>query len=476
MKSTKALTKIRKTAKIQGITEKPCPAATRSRKEEIMMANHRREEYAQTLSRLIQAQTVSCRDQTDLSAFYAFHQLLRETFPHLFAVCEYEDFSGAMLLRWKGSDSKKLPLLFMNHHDVVEAAGPWKYPPFSGTVADGKVWGRGTLDTKGGLWAMLQAAEELAAEGFVPAQDIYFESARDEENDSLTADAISQELVRRGIRFSLVLDEGGMVLSEPIPGAKGTFAMIGVAEKSYIDMKFTARSSGGHASTPGKNTPLVRLGRFMAEIEDRSPFTAEVSPAVAEMLRRVAPSVDGALGGVLSRADKMKWLLQKAMPKVSPVAGAMIQTTLAFTMAQGSEGRNVLPQEAWVIGNMRCSHHQGCEGSVAAVKQVADKYGIEVEILEDGFPSPVSDYNSEAFRTVERAIRSVYPDVVPAPYIMTGATDSRFMSRVCDNCLRFLPFKVSDEQVESIHGLNENVDVESLVPAVDFYKFIMKGN
>lgn len=440
------------------------------------MSDNRSEQYAQTLSKLIQAKTVSCRNQTDLSAFYAFHQLLRETFPHLFAVCEFEDFSGGILLRWKGRNENKLPILLMNHHDVVEAAGPWKYPPFSGTIADGKVYGRGTLDTKGGLWAMLQAADELAADGLVPEQDVYFESARDEENDSVTADLISQELLRRGIRFSLVLDEGGMVLSEPFKGAKGTFAMIGVGEKSYVDMKFTARSTGGHASTPGKNTPLVSLGRFMAEVEDKNIFEARMSPPVAEMLRRVAPTMDGALSKVLARADSFAPVLERVMPKISATAGAMLRTTLAFTMAQGSEGRNILPQEAYVIGNMRTSHHQGCEGSIAAVKKVAEKYDIEVEILEDGFNSPLSDFNSEAFRLVERAVCSAYPGVIPAPYIMTGATDSRFMSRVSDNCLRFLPFMVSDEQVESIHGLDENVDVASLAPAVDFYKFIMKGN
>lgn len=241
-------------------------------------------------------------------------------------------------------------------------------------------------------------------------------------------------------------------------------------------MKFTARSTGGHASTPGKNTPLVRLGRFMAEVEDKNIFEARMSPPVAEMLRRVAPTMDGALSKVLARADSFAPVLERVMPKISATAGAMLRTTLAFTMAQGSEGRNILPQEAYVIGNMRTSHHQGCEGSIAAVKKVAEKYDIEVEILEDGFNSPLSDFNSEAFRLVERAVCSAYPGVIPAPYIMTGATDSRFMSRVSDNCLRFLPFMVSDEQVESIHGLDENVDVASLAPAVDFYKFIMKGN
>ncbi len=433
----------------------------------------RSERYAHTLSKLIQAKTVSCRNQTDLSTFYAFHQLLRETFPRLFTVCEVEDFSGGLLLRWRGRGEKE-PILLMNHHDVVEAEGDWTYPPFSGTVSDGKVWGRGAIDTKGGLFAMLQAADELAKEGFVPAQDVYFESARDEENDSISADLISRELVRRGVRFSLVLDEGGMIEREPIAGAEGLFAMIGVAEKSYIDLKFTARSAGGHASTPEKNTPLVRLGRFMAEVEDSDIFDVSLTPPVAEMLRRMAPTFSDERRTQF--ADTASLAHDRAALDALPsMLRAMTRTTLAFTMARGSEGRNILPQEAWVIGNMRASAHQGITVSVAAVRRLAEKYGLSVEILEDGFPAAVTDYRGEAFRRVECAVKAVCPEAIPVPYIMTGATDARFMTRVSDNCLRFLPLRVSGEQHARMHGVDENVDVAALPVAVDFYKAIIKG-
>lgn len=438
------------------------------------MTDNRGERYARTLSKLIQMKTVSCRDQSDLSAFYAFHRILRETFPHLFAVCEVEEFSGALLLRWRGCKETKAPILLMNHHDVVEAEGAWTHPPFSGTVADGKVWGRGAIDTKGGLFAMLQAADELTAEGFVPAQDVYFESARDEENDSISADLVSQELKRRGVRFSLVLDEGGMIEREPITGADALFAMIGVAEKSYIDLKFTAHSAGGHASTPEKNTPLVRLARFMAEVEDSDIFDVQLTPPVAEMLRRMAPTFSDERR--TSFADTVSIAHDRAaLDALPPMLRAMTRTTLAFTMAHGSEGRNMLPQEAWVIGNMRASAHQGVDASVAAVTRLAEKYHLSVEILEDGFPATVTDYRGAAFRRVEHAVRAVCPEAIPVPYIMTGATDARFMTRVSDSCLRFLPLRVSGEQHSRMHGVDENVDVAALPTAVDFYKAIIRG-
>ena len=436
------------------------------------MPDERTELYAQRLAALIRQETVSSENQTDKQKFYEFQKLLWKQFPNVFACCEHEDFNGSFLLRWKGSSSAA-PVMLMNHHDVVEAPGNWTYPPFSGTISDGKLWGRGTLDTKCGLWAMLQAAEELIQDGFTPSRDIYFVSACTEETDGSGAQAISAELKHRGIRFDLVLDEGGMILEEPIGGAKGTFAMIGLGEKGCADLKFIARSSGGHASTPGKNTPLVRLGRFMAAAENADLFRADMHPVVQEMFRRIAATMAQPLKFILRHPGWFKKWLLKLIPEVSDPAGAMLKTTLAFTMARGSEGSNVLPQEAWVMGNMRYSHHQGGENSIAAVRALAEKYDIETVVVDPGFSSPISDYRSEGFQLVERAVAAIFPGVIPSPYLMTGASDSRYMSRICDTCIRFAPVFVSETQMDGIHGIDENVDLSALAPAVDFYKYIL---
>lgn len=438
------------------------------------MSENRNLTYAKILSQLIQAETVSAIDQTDLTKFYEFHKLLEKFFPKLFSTVEKEEFEGSLLLKLKGKDSTKNPVLFMSHHDVVEAPGEWKYPAFSGEIAEGKVWGRGTLDTKGNLWAIMQAAEELLADGFMPARDIYFMTTRNEETTGNGANEISNTLKERGIHFDMVLDEGGMIVIDPMAGVNGKFAMIGLGEKGQADLKFIARSKGGHASTPGKNTPLVRLGKFMAEVEKSDIFETKMPDAIYEMFRRMAPHMTGYMKTIFSNISVLKKPVTKLLPAISGTAGAMVKTTLAFTMAQGSDGRNVLPQEAWVVGNMRFSHHQGREASIEAVKQLAAKFDIETEVLEPGFPSPITDYNGEAFRLVEKAVKEVFPDVVPAPYLMTAASDSRFLSRVSDNCIRFAPFIITNEQLGSVHGLNENVDVDTLVPAVDFFKYIMK--
>ena len=429
--------------------------------------------YASKLSRMIQIETVSTENQKDKSKFYRFRELLAELFPHIFSVCELEDFDGSFLLRWKGAGAVE-PILFMNHHDVVEASGRWNYEPFAGTVAQGKVWGRGALDTKGGLWAMLQAADELAESGYRPKRDIYFLSTCNEECDGMGVDTISRALKSRGIHFHLVLDEGGMILDEPIDGAKGTFAIVGIGEKGCADLKFIARSSGGHASTPGKNTPLVRLGKFMQATERSNLFKAEISPAVEATFSKLSSSMSGPMKYLLGHSRLFAPLLKRAIPYVSNTAGAMLKTTIAFTMAGGSEGMNVLPNEAWVIGNMRYSHHEGREKSFRTIIRLAKKYDIETVILNPGFDSVLSDHRSPAFQCIEKAVAAVFgEDVKTTPYVMTAASDSRYLSRVCENCFRFTPFCITQTQLDSIHGINENVDVAALIPAVKFYRYMM---
>ena len=436
------------------------------------MIDERTKNYAERLSTLIQVETISVENSTDRSKFYRFQDVLKKTFPHIFSVCSFEEFDGSFLMCWKGETSEK-PIMFMNHQDVVEASGDWKYPPFSGMVADGKVWGRGTLDTKGGLYCMLQAADELASEGFIPKRDVYFLSTCMEECDGSAAENLSKELLSRGLKFDMVLDEGGMVVDEPLDGVKNAYAMIGVGEKGCADIKFIARSDGGHASTPGKNTPLVRLGKFMAAVEKKNLFKAQISPTICEMFKRLSESMTGGLKFVFKNTKLLAPLLVKVIPSVSNAANAMIKTTIAFTMASASDGANVLPQEAWVIANMRYSHHQGGKSSIEAVKKLADKFGIETVVLDAGIESPLSSYESDAFKKVENAVKRVFPNVKTTPYIMTGASDCRYMSCVSDNCLRFTPFFIDGEQLDSIHGIDENVSLSTLAPAVDFYKIII---
>ena len=430
--------------------------------------------YGEKLSQMVQCETISSRDHMDLTKFEKFHSVLADLFPGVHASCEKHVFDGSLLFKWAGRGEAD-PIILMSHQDVVEAGGKWDHAPFSGDIDDtGRVWGRGTVDTKASLLCIFSALEELIAAGFVPVGDVYIASSCTEEISGPGAPDTVAYLKEQGVKPSLVLDEGGMILQSPMAGVKGIYAMVGVVEKGYADVKFTARSNGGHASAPGKNTPLVRLGRFMADIEDHPPFVRQLSPTMEEMFRRLAPNMGLPLKTVLSNLWLFRPILLKVLPGINASAGAMTQTTLAFTTAKGSDGLNVLPQEAYVTGNMRLIQHQGSEASFEAVRKIADKYNIETEVLYHDEPCPVVAYESDQFHLIEEAAAKIYPDVQVSPYVMTGGTDAKFYKEICPNCIRFAPLFIDEQQYGSVHGLNENIFQGALPHGVDFYKYVIE--
>lgn len=431
-------------------------------------------EYGKQLAKMVQKETISSRFEEDRTKFYEFHEILEELFPNVHKTCEKHVFNGSLLYKWSGKSSEK-PILFMSHQDVVEAGGVWEHEPFGGDIDEsGRVWGRGTVDTKGSLFCIFTAIEELIKDGYQPEVDVYIGSSCTEEWSGDGAPATVAYLKEHGIELALVLDEGGMIIEEPIGGVKGTYGMVGVVEKGYGDVKFTARSGGGHASAPKKNTPLVRLGKFMTEVEKHSPFVCKFSPTLEEMFKRCAPNMDFGMKMIFANMWLFKPLLTKLLPSINAAAGAMLHTTLAFTMAKGSDGLNVLPQEAYVTGNMRFIHHQPNKESIEAVSAIAKKYDIETEVIYQDEPCPIVDFKGDAFKLVEETIHEVYPGIGVCPYIMTGGTDAKYYKEVSKNCVRFAPLYIDGQQYGSIHGLNENIYQGALPMGVDFYKSVIR--
>lgn len=456
---------------VRAVMLKPTPALTAKVE---MDETERAKTYGEQLALLIRRETVSSRFDPDRSKFLDFHRTLEELFPNLHKSCEKHVFNGSLLFKWSGK-GKHEPILLMSHQDVVEANGTWEHEPFSGDIDEkGRIWGRGTVDTKASLFCILTAVEELLAEGFAPECDVYIASSCTEEWSGEGAPLTVQYLKDQGVKLAFVMDEGGMIIEEPIAGVRGIYGMVGVLEKGYGDVRFTARGKGGHASAPGKNTPLVRLGKFMADVEKHSPFKSELNPTVREMFHRTAPNMNFGMKVIFANMWLFAPLLTKLLPSVSPAAGAMLHTTLAFTMAKGADGLNVLPQEAFVTGNMRFIPHQPTEESIALIRERAKRYDIETEVIYCDNPCPVVDFNGDAFRLVEEVAAEIYPGVGICPYVMTGGTDAKYYRDLSDNCLRFAPLYINGQQYESIHGLNENINRGALPGAVDFYKKIIK--
>ena len=362
------------------------------------------------------------------------------------------------------------PLVLMSHQDVVPVEGDWLHGPFSGDIAEGKVWGRGASDTKCSVMAFFQAAEELLQAGYTPPCDVYLSSSCTEEWAGDGCPKLVAELERRGVRPWLVCDEGGGIINEPIGGIHGNFAMVGVFEKGKADVTFSAASNGGHASAPKAHSPIARLAAFVHHIETHRVFRRKMPPEVAAMFATLAPYASFPLKLVFGNLWLFRPILLQVLPMISAQAGAMIRTTMAFTMASGSDACNVMPSRATVSANMRFIPHQGMEESLAIVKRLADKYQLEMEVCAANDYTPATDIHGEAFQTVQRVIAQTFPGCAGSPYVMTGATDARFYQAICPNVVRFAPVIYGPEQMKGMHGLNENIEYNCLPGAVDFYK------
>ena len=438
-------------------------------------ADGRAEAYARKLSRMVAFDTVSVPETDQREKFLQFHALLEELFPAVHEKLEKTEIDGNLLYHWQGKSAGR-PLVLMSHMDVVPAEGEWEHPPFSGDITDGKVWGRGASDTKCSVMAFFQAAEELLEEGFVPENDVWLSSSCTEEWAGDGCSKLVAELERRGVRPFLVCDEGGGIIADPVGGIKGNFALAGVFEKGKADVLLTAKSTGGHASAPGKHTPVARLADFVHEFEHRNPFKRKMAPEVQAMFEQLAPYAPFYMRLLFTNMWLFRPLLIRVLPMISAQAGAMLQTTIAFTRLSGSDAYNVIPQEATLGANMRFIPHEAMEPSLAKVRRIAEKHGLEMEVLHAADASRSVDIRGEGFSLVRQVISETFPGLETCPYVMTGATDARNYEAIADHVVRFAPVIYGPEQMKGMHGMNENIEYNCLPGAVDFYKNLIAAN
>ncbi len=432
--------------------------------------------YAEKLGAMIRIPTISKTKKEDLTQFRLFNEGLERLFPLLHTNLEKTDLGEALLFRWKGTDSSKQPILFMGHQDVVPASDEgWIVPAYSGEVVDGNLYGRGAIDCKGHLFVIFQAIEELLQEGFVPPCDIYLECSVNEETGGDGAPGAVRYLKEKGVTLALVLDEGGAIVDKPIPGMDKPYALLGIMEKGVLDLKITAKGKGGHSSAPPRNTPTARLFAFANEIEKKRPFKKVLLPETKEMFHSMSKSFGFPLRFLLGNIWLFKPLLLALMPKISSFGEALLSTTCCFTMMQGSDAANVIPKEPYLVANLRPAAHQNCKASLAVIQKYAAKYDLEIEVLQEKEPSPISNIHSKEYAYLANCIKNQFPDIGIAPYVMMAGTDCRHFHALTDNAIRFSPIRMTMEQTNSTHAVNENVTVSALVEGVMFVKQFVKG-
>lgn len=430
--------------------------------------------HAENLSKMIQVASVSRRGNDDLTTIYEMHKRLEELYPLIHSKLETKDIDGALLYRWKGKDSKKSPVLLMSHHDVVEAVGDWKYPPFSGTIADGKIWGRGTVDTKGALCAILESVEHLLSKDFIPERDFYIASSCNEEITGDGAVKTVEYMYKAGIRPELVMDEGGSVMGQMM-GCEAGCAMVGILEKGRANVKFIANSHGGHASIPFRHNPFARLAKLINKVESHSPFKARLTKPVIQMYKAMAPYMPFKYRFLLGNV----WLLKPIMPyfmrKMGGQPAALVSTTCVFTMSEGSNGANVIPETASATANMRFMVHEPLEISLKKMLKLAEKNDIWMEMISGYDIPPTADTKCSAYKKVLKQIENTFGQIPIIPYVMLAGTDARHYTKICDCVLRFVPLTMTDSQMKSAHAVNENLNISSLARAVNFYIDFIEG-
>ncbi len=410
---------------------------------------------------ILRIKTVSGKEEYR-GEFERFLPTLRELYPGAFAAVETEivgDFG--ILIRWPGKKSGKKPVVLMAHQDVVDCeAEKWTYPPFAAEIHDGAVWARGSVDTKCIIGALLEAAESLISEGFQPERDIYLAFGSDEEIFGGTMPRIVDALRKRGVYPWFVLDEGGAVLSEMPMGIKECFAMVAVAEKAYGTLRVKMQGKGNE-------TALTRVAAAAAKI-GKKPLPGKLTPALAEMLRALAPYTKPALRIVLKNIGLFAPAVKKVMESNSDTE-TMVRSRMVLDEIKNDK-KNKSAEASFTL---RLNPGDSFESVLAHVKTIVDE-DAELSCEVKSAPVSVTPTNTAAFRHIESTVKKVF-GAHTAPFLLNGGTDGRHFKTICSEVYRFGAFRMSTAMRESVHGENERMPIINYLEGIRFYRAFIEN-
>ena len=429
----------------------------------------------QNLSRAIQYRTISFSEDAipDSTAFHGFHQFLADTFPLVHENLSLEKINEySLLYKWEGSDASKKPIILMSHQDVVPVDQPtlsdWEAGPFEGKITDTHIIGRGTLDDKSSLIALMESVEKLLSESFTPSRTIYLAFGHDEEvGGPKGAAKIAAHLKEKGIHAAMTLDEGGFLSENMIPGIEKDVAMVNLAEKGFASFRLIVETRGGHSSAPPRENTIGMLAQAIVDLEN-----SQLPYKLVEPINYQFEYMGAELPFMKKLAFANPWLFKGSILK-----GLNAHTTTAPTIIEGGVKNNVIPTVAEATINFRILPGETIESVKQHVENtVSDKIRVEAA----GFltnPSPVSGIDSEAFRILEKTIRSVFPEAVVVPGLIGGGTDARYFYEVSDDVYRFYPIRLGPESMSMLHGIDEKISKENYREIIEFtYHLIREFN
>lgn len=433
------------------------------------------------LSQAIQFPTVSLVEATDDRApFQNFHAWMSQTYPAFHAAAKREVFGEfSLMYTWAGSDPAQPPIVLTAHMDVVpvpeDTLETWTVSPFGGVIADGYISGRGAIDDKASLVALLEAAEFLAAQGRKPVRTIIFAFGHDEEiGGDNGAVLMAAALAQRGVNAWFVLDEGSAAL-DPLPLTGRPAALIAVAERGFATMRVRAEGQPGHSSMPPHETAVSRAAEAVDRIH-AMPIqrSLEGGPALP-MMRALADE----LPTMTRMAVANEWLfgpMLRQRMNADPAARALLGTSVAPTMINGGSRPNVMPAEVEAMINFRLHPRDTSEEILARAREAtADMEGVTLDWAEPPREATsVSSTTSTSYALIAALSGSVL-DMPVAPGLMLAGADARHYEGVAENVYRFQPVLFTPADLEGIHGLNERLSIANLDRMIRFYIGLMEA-
>lgn len=435
------------------------------------------ENYITILKQMVDCKTVFTSDLKNQAEYDRFYEVLATAFPRLHERAKKLTFgSGCFVYVIEGKDAQKNVML-MSHHDVVDGDDTWRTDPFCAVEKDGSLWGRGTIDTKTPLFAELMACEELLEEGYeFPGINLYIGSSNNEETCGDGMVLATEYFREQGIRFAVVLDEGGAITTGMIPGVKAKSAMVAVHEKSRHVYRCTTKlAAKGHGGlNPNKDNALVRMSSFITEVSNARIYKGSFSPEVKATFTRHAPYMSFPMNVLFGNFGIFGPLIKKIMLGI-PQTQAMLSTGISVTtmFAGKKEDVQVKAKEVEATMFLRCVREEDLFKGLEKIKKIGAKYGVEIEETLRDYCEP-TDFTAEPYRVLESALNDHFPDVIVAPFLLTAGTDARHFTGIADSILRFAPIDLDKAQYASIHGANEHIKIKNVGECVCFYKEFVK--
>lgn len=434
------------------------------------------------LSKAVQFKTISTQNQQGFDAreFEFYHDWLTQAFPLVHKNLQRELVNGySLLYTWRGENDNLKPVMYTSHIDVVPVEPgtetDWLYPPFSGTVADGYIYGRGTMDVKCGVMGLLEATEWLLSNGYRPARTIYLGFGHDEEVDGIEgAMKIGKLLQDRGIELDYLLDEGLPIAHQLLNEKQSPVALVAISEKGYLSVELSVESEGGHSSVPQGITSIAVLSNAIHKLE-QNPMPGNLTGIMRSTFESMAPRLPIMYRSAIANLWLFKKLFQNIL-SAQPATNAALRTTTATTIFDSGMKENVIPTQAKAVVNFRIHPNDSIEGVLKHVRKTIENSKIKIRVLEGSMePSPVSDIHSKFYKMLRVTIRQTFKDVSVSPSLMVAATDARHYTHLTKNIYRFIPLRTDQSDLDRVHGTNERITVSNYEEMIRFYIQFMRN-